>query len=239
MRAYRYQENYAEQWLHAARDKVIDSIERLTEQREVGRWEYFSLVLSVKIRCVGAIFIAIGAGIGAMARAIGLSVANFILHKGAEMQVEESWADVQESVDLILSAFSALFDSESVLSAADRGNIRRIHSLGKSLQDVANLPTIKPATKKELETWYRNAKVFVRKGGEKAKTEMTTLANALEQIRKTPDVDHEKLLTYRWEPKDTGSVEIEKIRGIRWKKVIPAVTNAESLNKRTWKKKAS
>ncbi len=238
MRAYRYEENQAEAWLHAARDKVIDGVERLTEKEGLSRWQYFWLVISVKARCLGAVIIAIGAGLLSSVRVLWLALASHLIRRATPLQLEEAWADAQESVDLILTAFSALLDSEAVLSASDRGNIRRIYMLGRKLQDIGNDPKLNPETRKELDAWYRSAKVFVRKGGGEARTEMTILAEAIDQIKNTPEILPEKLLSYRWDKKVTGSVEVEKIRGIRWKNAAVPV-GGEDLTKRTWTKKSS
>ena len=236
MRAYRYEENQAEALLHAARDKVIDGVERLTEQEGLSRWQYFRLVVSVKIRCLGAIFVALWGGLVSLARVTWLAVGRYIIHRAIPLQLEEAWADVQESVDLILTACSALFDSEAVLSASDRGNIRRVYVIGRKLQDIGNDPKLNPQTRKELDAWYRSAKVFVRKGGGEARSEMSTLAEALEQMKKTPEASPDKLVSYRWDKKVTGSVEVEKIRGIRWKG-MPVPAGTEDLSNRVWTKR--
>lgn len=236
MHAHRYHQNYAEEWLSAARERKIDAVERMTEEGGLSSLESFQITLIIKLDCLAAVGSSLVSGVASFFEALWYTCSEFVLRHDNTVKIEEAWDQVHRAIDVFLSGFSALFDSDAVLSAADRGNIRKICDLGRQLQDVGANPSVNPQTRKELETWYRNAKVFMRQGGGEAKKELCILADALDHIRITPDTAPEKLLGWRWEHKATGSVAVEKIRGIRWKQ--PESIPTESLSKRAWKKKS-
>ncbi|MDP1835318.1 MAG: hypothetical protein Q8K75_05240 [Chlamydiales bacterium] len=238
MHVHRYRHNYAEDWLESARDQVIYGVEKMTESGGLGRFEYFTIAVGVKLRCLAAAGIAFVHIIGSWFLAVWSSITRYLLHKSTIEQNEEAWDTLQESIDVLMNALTGLFDSNAVLTAADRGNIRRICDLGLKMQDVMAHPDVNPATRKEIETWYKNAKVFVRKGGGEAKKEMSSLADALDHLQKTPATAPDRLLGWRWEKQVTGTVAVEKIRGIRWKPPIPA-TGSDDLSKRVWTRKTS
>lgn len=239
MHVHRYRYNYAEEWLDSARDQVLYSVERLTESGGLSRFEYYRIAAGVKLRCLAASAIAFAHLIMNWIHALWASASRYLLHKSTIEQTEEAWDEVQESIDVLMNALTGIFDSDAVLTTVDRGNIRRICELGRKMHDVISHPDITPETRREIEAWYKNAKIYVREGGDGAQRELKALSDALEQIRIAPTMAPENLMSWRWEKGYTGSgsVAVEKIRGIRWKPAaIPLVTGPK-LSKRVWTKK--
>ena len=87
-----------------------------------------------------------------------------------------------------------------------------------------------------LEHWYESVKIHVRKGGKGARRETRSLSEVVDRVIDNPESDPEKLLSWRWEKRQAGMVNLETIRGVRWAQKAPEVESGK-LKERVWKKK--
>ncbi len=236
MHAHHVEEIYAESWLTAARERVIDGIERMTEVGGLSRSDYFLSMMAVKLDCVVAIVLATLSLCAYGLEALWYSGKQLLFHTGDSQKTDQAWESFHRSLDVLLSGVTGLFDSHAVLTAADRGNIRKICDLGRKIQDVQANPSLNPDTKKELDTWYRNTKVFLRTGGGEVTREMQGLDKALEMIRSTPETEPERLKSWRWGTSMAVSPAAKKVRDIGVIGVESPLPT-EDITKRAWKKK--
>lgn len=236
MHVERYKVSIAEALLNGARDEFLEHIAQITDRQGAVSGE-FAATVAVKARCVLAFFAALGSVCLKTTYAVGLSLCSYLPGRSVRSPAE-AWEEVHVSLDLMFTAAAGIFDSEAILSAADRGNVRRIAVLGKKLQDVTSLPGVDPKTMREFDAWYSNAKVFVRKGGHSAKHEMSSLSDALEHLRQSPDMEAMGIMSWRWDKGGADSVEVAKVRGIQWQPAPMAPAEPpRSLSQRVWKKK--
>ncbi len=231
-----YKETHAEHLLEDAREEAIDTAEREVEGTHLSWIGYIESVVRIKGRCILALFFALWGCVSAWVLAMWHSAMGSLMSTRSVNKALVYWDDVYKALDTVWDAAGGIVDSETILTVADRGNVKKIGALCEKIRAMGEDPNVHPETHRELEHWYESAKVHVREGGKGARREMRSLDEVVERVIAKPDSAPENLMSWRWEKRQAGMVDLQAIRGVRWKQEAPQVTG-EELKKRAWKKK--
>lgn len=192
----------AERWLDAARDQVIVRIEKMGKLQRLGRFDNLRLLVGIKLRCIAAAALSLFYIVCSWFSAVWCSLDR----SSSAEQKEDGWDELEEAIDLFLAAVVGVFDHDTVLTAVDRSNIRRIHLAREKMRDVMSHPNVTAETKREIGDWYHNASVFVRTSRGEAGREIAILVEALDYLQSAPTLARSKLKGWRWEKNSSSKV---------------------------------
>ena len=239
MQLREYKESRAETWLNSARGLIIEDAEHSADGSH-SSWTHFATVLRVKYRCFIALFVALFE--------LGSSSVRLLWNRTFgrwntqnKQRLRRAKDGFYQSLDGVFDSLSGLFNVQSILTAADRGNVKRIGELSVRLREMTRVGDLQLETRRELDHWYQTAKVYVKQGGHVARSEVKGLSEVLDRLLTAPDAQPDKLRSWRWERDQNLRVGLEKIKGVRWRpsKAAPIDAEITPLKARRWTVKAT